>query len=554
MKQLFLFFASVILLASSCKTTPHARYDIIPLPAQLTEKEGEFSLKNGIPLYVSLQNEELKSIVELFAGQVRTASGIKLDIQDLPNDLPESGIIFQSVNLPDLGMEGYSLSIDKKKALVQANTANGFFYAVQTMFQLLPPEIYSAKKESANWTMACVDITDIPRLPYRGMHLDVCRHIFSVEFVKKYIDLLAVHKLNRFHWHLTDDQGWRIEIKKYPELQEIAAWRDGTLIGHPRDTMNCYDTIHYGGYFTQEQIKEVVAYAASKYIEVIPEIEMPGHASAALAAYPHLGCVKDTVYKVVGDWGVFDDVFCTTDEVFTFLENVLVEVMELFPSKYIHIGGDECPKVRWKKCPHCQAMIKKYKLKDEHELQSYFVQRMEKFVNAHGKKIIGWDEILEGGLAPNATVMSWRGEEGGIEAAMQNHDVIMVPRHYLYFDYYQAEDKTTEPLAIGGFVPLEKVYSLNPVPEVLPADKQVHIIGVQANLWTEYIADTAHVQYMVYPRASALSEIAWSANKSKNFAVFCNRLQTQFKRYDYLNVNYAKHYLGKNCTYSAINP
>jgi hexosaminidase len=289
----------------------------------------------------------------------------------------------------------------------------------------------------------------------------------------------------------------------------------------------------------------VINYAASKYVEVIPEIEMPGHASAALAAYSWLGCKKDTTYTVVGTWGVFEDVFCTTDNVFTFLENVLTEVMDLFPSEYIHIGGDECPKDHWKKCPHCQSMIKKHKLNDEHELQSYFVQRIEKFVNAHGKKIIGWDEILEGGLAPNATVMSWRGEQGGIEAAMQHHDVIMTPTSYLYFDYYQSDNKEAEPLAIGGFVPLEKVYSFNPVPDVLPADKKAHIIGVQANLWTEYIPDAVQAEYMAYPRASALSEIAWTANERKDFAAFCQRLQSQFKRFDYLKTNYGKHYKGE---------
>ncbi|MCL2098015.1 MAG: beta-N-acetylhexosaminidase [Bacteroidales bacterium] len=540
MKQLLVFLMGVVLLASCSSKTPHARYDIIPLPAQLTEMEGEFRLKNGAPLYVSLQNKELKSIAELFAEQIHLASDIKLEIQDFPaEDIPKIGIIFQLENLPELGLEGYTLSVAEEKVLVQANAANGLFYAVQTLFQLLPPEIYSTKKESANWTIACVEITDTPRLPYRGMHLDVCRHIFSVEFIKKYIDLMAFHKLNRFHWHLTEDQGWRIEIKKYPLLQKVAAWRDGTWVGHYNDTIG-YDNIRYGGYYTQEQIKEVIAYAASKYIEVIPEIEMPGHASAALAAYPQLGCIKDTVYKVVGTWGVFDDVFCTTDEVFTFLEDVLTEVIELFPSKYIHIGGDECPKVRWRKCPHCQTMLKKHKLKDEHELQSYFIQRIEKFVNAHGKKIIGWDEILEGGLAPNATVMSWRGEEGGIEAALQGHDVIMVPTSYLYFDYYQSDNKAEEPLAIGGFVPLDKVYSFDPVPVILPDDKQAHIIGVQANLWTEYIPNAAQAQYMVYPRASALSEIAWTANHRKNFTAFHNRLQSQFKRFDYLNVNYFK--------------
>jgi hexosaminidase len=320
MKQLFVFLMSVLLLASCSNKTPHARYDIIPLPVQLIEKEGEFRLKNGTPLYIPVQDEAIKAIAEMFAGQIAIASGLRLDIKDLPTEnIPDKGIIFQLETIPELGVEGYSLAVDKERILVHANMANGYFYAVQTLFQLLPPEVYSTKKESADWTMACVEITDIPRLPYRGMHLDVCRHIFPIEFIKKYIDLLAIHKLNRFHWHLTDDQGWRIEIKKYPRLQEVAAWRDGTWVGHYSDTVG-YDNIRYGGYYTQDEIKEVIAYAASKYIEIIPEIEMPGHASAALAAYPWLGCKKDTTYTVVGTWGVFDDVFCTTDDVFTFLE------------------------------------------------------------------------------------------------------------------------------------------------------------------------------------------------------------------------------------------
>ena len=537
MKKYFLLFLVAALFAA-CTTPkePHARYDILPLPTHLVEKEGEFRLNNSTEIVVPSGDEAVMQIASLFAEQVKITSGIKLKIRTATNNTTNV-IIFEPIQNDELGTEGYRLLVNNDKIVLQANAANGFFYAVQTMFQMLPPEIYGSQKvKNVNWTIACVEIYDSPRFGYRGMHLDVCRHFFSIEFVKKYIDILAMQKMNRFHWHLTDDQGWRIEIKKYPKLNEIGSWRSGSMVGRYSD--HKYDTVRHGGFYTQEQIKEVVAYAATKYIEVIPEVEMPGHALAAVASYPWLCCRKDTVFDVCQKWGVFDQVFCTTDSVFMFLEDVLAEVMPLFPSEYIHIGGDECPKTYWKQCPHCQAMIKKLKLKDEHSLQSYFIQRIEKFVNANGKKIIGWDEILEGGLAPNATVMSWRGEEGAIEAANQNHDAIMTPTSHCYFDYYQSRDTENEPISIGGFLPLEKVYSLNPIPEKLSADKHQYIIGVQANIWTEYILTTEHVEYMMLPRSVALAEVAWTRDEQKNFDDFLRRLQTQFQRYDFMGVNY----------------
>ena len=368
------------------------------------------------------------------------------------------------------------------------------------------------------------------------MHLDCARHFFPKEFVKKYIDYLAMYKMNTFHWHLTDDQGWRIEIKKYPKLTEIGAWRNGSMIGHYSDQK--FDDKRYGGFYTQEDIKEIVAYANQRHITIIPEIEMPGHAVAALASYPEYSCTGGP-FEVGKIWGVLDDVFCPKDETFTFLENILSEVIALFPSKYIHIGGDESPKVRWKVCPNCQKRIKDENLKDEHELQSYFIQRIEKFVNSKGRKIIGWDEILEGGLAPNAAVMSWRGTEGGIAAAKQNHFVVMSPGSHCYFDHYQGEPKN-EPIAFGGYTTVEKVYSFNPTPKELSTEEAKYILGAQANLWTEYIETPSHVEYMIFPRMLALSEVVWGTSNPEKFADFQNRMIQHFDVFDKKGINYSK--------------
>ena len=387
--------------------------------------------------------------------------------------------------------------------------------------------------------LASVFIEDGPRYSYRGMMLDVGRHFFDVDFVKKYIDLLAMHKLNTFHWHLTEDQGWRIEIKKYPKLTEVGAFRDETLVGHYRDMPHQFDGERYGGYYTQEEIKEVVEYANSRFVTIVPEIELPGHAMAALAAYPELSC-SDEPIKVAQIWGVHEEIFCPTEETFTFLENVLTEVIELFPGKYIHIGGDEAPKTRWEESAFCQQLMKKEGIKDEAGLQSYFIRRIEQFVNSKGRSIIGWDEILEGGLAPNATVMSWRGMEGGIEAAKEGHDVIITPTSHVYFDYYQA-DPENEPLAIGGNLPIEKVYSLEPTPEELTAEEEKYVIGTQGNLWTEYIKTPEKVEYMVFPRASALAEVAWTSKDNKSWPDFAERLEQHIGRLGSAGVNTAKH-------------
>lgn len=423
-------------------------------------------------------------------------------------------VVFTTEGADKLPGEGYRMEITPAMITVRGRGA-GLFYGMQTLLQLLP-----AQRDSS-MVLPCVVIEDYPRFAYRGLMLDVVRHFFSIEFVKKYIDLMAAYKLNTFHWHLTDDQGWRIEIKKYPKLTSVGGMRAQTKIGNFADgTPEMYDGVPYGGYYTQEQIKEVVRYAAERYITVVPEIEMPGHALAALSAYPELSCDGAKTYKSAETWGVFNDVFCPSEKTFGFMEDVLTEVVALFPGRYIHIGGDECPKDAWKASAFCQQLIKTNHLKDEHGLQSYFVSRIEKFLNSKGRSIIGWDEILEGGLAPNATVMSWRGEEGGIEAAGQHHDVIMTPGSAaLYLDHAQSKSDQ-EPLGIGGYAPLQKTYSFDPVPAKLPADQQKYIRGVQANVWTEYITTPARVEYAVLPRVLALSEIAWSPVDHKDYKRF----------------------------------
>ena len=430
--------------------------------------------------------------------------------------------------------EGYLLKIDKNKIEIGANSSKGAFYAVQSLIQLLPIE-----SKLTSISIQCLEIQDAPQFTYRGMHLDVARHFFSVNFIKKQLDLMALLKMNTFHWHLTEDQGWRIEIKKYPKLQEIAAFRNETLIGHYSDEAHQFDGKKYGGFYTQKEIKEIVTYASERQITVIPEIEMPGHSQAAIAAYPELSCTGNQL-EVATKWGGFEDIYCTKKSTFQFLEDVIDEVAPLFPGKYIHIGGDEAPKSRWKNCAHCQNVIKKEGLKDEHELQSYFIKRMEKYINSKGKQIIGWDEILEGGLAPNATVMSWRGNVGAIEAAKQQHDVILTPNSHCYFDYYQSDNKD-EPLAIGGFLPLEKVYDFNPIPEELTKEEAKFVLGAQGNVWTEYMSTPEKVEYMVFPRIIALAEVVWSAKEHKNYDDFIRRLEFFNKRLDAKKVQYANH-------------
>lgn len=530
-------------------------YQIIPKPVSIETKTGRF-LVDGNTKVAGVS--ELKNEGDYLATMLSNASG-----SDIKFTSDASGSIEIKLDSSIENNEGYHLSVAYDKIVISGKTATGIFYGIQTLRQLLPASIEGELAKVDELTIPAVSITDSPRFKYRGMHLDVARHMYPVEFVKTYIDLIALHKMNKFHWHLTEDQGWRIEIKKYPKLTEVGAWRNGTINGHHPGTSNTEEK--YGGFYTQEEVKDIVKYAADRHITVIPEIELPGHSSAAIAAYPWLSCFPEepTVVtnnmgskkgkeiqaagtpKIVQEtWGVFNDVYSPSEETFAFLQDVLDEVITLFPSEYIHIGGDECPKKNWERSPLCQEIIKREGLKDEHELQSYFIQRIEKYLNSKGKQIIGWDEILEGGLAPNATVMSWRGTEGGIEAAKQKHDVVMTPGHSCYFDHYQVktkEEKAKEPLAIGGNTTVADVYAYEPMPEELSADEQQYILGAQGNVWTEYMRTTDYVEYMILPRMSALSEVVWSSKENKDWEDFSGRLNTLKDRYEALGLNYAKH-------------
>jgi hexosaminidase len=532
MKKIFLFVFVLFVMGAHAQTK--SNLNLVPVPAKIKTTSGQFTINSKTKIVLTSNTEEMKNAVAIFNHLLNRAAGFRLEITENP---ATANAIICKLNASVSNKEGYKLSVQKELITLEAQTAQGIFYGMQTLRQLLPYQIERPYLGNVAWTIPCLEIEDAPRFIHRGLMLDVARHFYSKEFVMKFIDMLAYHKMNTFHWHLTEDQGWRIEIKQYPNLTKTGAYRNRTLEGHYTiPEKRKWDNTRYGGFYTQEEIKEVLAYAKKRFVTVIPEIEMPGHAISALTSYPHLSCTGGP-FEVEGLWGVFDDIYCPKEETFQFLENVLSEVIDLFPSQYIHIGGDEAPKKRWKNCAHCQALIKKEGLKDEHELQSYFIKRIEKFVESKGRRIIGWDEILEGGLAPNATVMSWRGEAGGIEAAKQNHDVIMSPNSYAYIDYYQADPKT-QPLAIGGYLPLWKVYSYNPMPAALTPEEAKHILGVQGNLWTEYISTNSHVEYMAFPRGAAIAEIAWSPNEKKNYADFKERIIQQFKRYDEIGWNY----------------
>ncbi|WP_414000332.1 beta-N-acetylhexosaminidase [Flavobacterium sp. W1B] len=521
--------------------------NIIPQPVQVTRNAGSFVISPKTSLVVSNASDD--ATAAFLNGYLSDYYGFKLPIVKKAS---KNYIKFNSLkNNVGLKGEGYSLKSDSKGVVIEGNSAIGTFYGMQTLIQLLPVE------KSNALTIAAVDVKDEPRFVYRGAMLDVARHFFPVSFVKKYIDYLALHKLNYFHWHLTEDQGWRIEIKKYPKLTEIGSKRNGSIVGRYPGTGN--DNTPEGGFYTQEEVKEIVKYASDRFITVIPEIEMPGHSSAAIAAYPMLSCFPDEktvipegkisekskqelangrVKLVQETWGVFTDVYAPTEYTFKFLEDVLDEVMALFPSKYIHVGGDESPKDAWKRSEFCQQLIKEKGLKDEHELQSYFIQRMEKYINKNGRTLIGWDEILEGGLAPNAIVMSWRGEAGGIAAAKENHQVIMTPGSHVYLDHSQT--KNDKEVTIGGLTSLEKIYSYEPIPKELNAEQAKYVLGAQGNVWTEYMENPAKVEYMIFPRLSALSEVLWSPKKTKNWSAFQSKIETQKKRYDMWGANYFK--------------
>nr|WP_294938070.1 family 20 glycosylhydrolase [uncultured Flavobacterium sp.] len=523
MPRIFAFF---LLLAVNVGFAQNA-LPLIPQPKELINKEGSFILNKGTLILVD--KHQSNNEIKLFNQFLKTNYGYDLITTDNSKS-PLNTIMIQVGDEKDITSGAYQLNVTNSQILINAKGNMGVFYAFQTLQQLLPVE------NSAVLKIPCVEINDEPKYVWRGMHLDVGRHFFPKEFIKKYIDYLAMYKMNTFHWHLTEDQGWRIEIKKYPKLTEIGAWRKGSMVGHYNDQK--FDDKRYGGFYTQEEIKEIVAYAKERHITIVPEIEMPGHSQAALAAYPELSCTGGP-FEVAMQWGVLDDVYCPKEATFEFLQNVLTEVLELFPSKYIHIGGDESPKTRWKSCAHCQALIKKEGLKDEHELQSYFIKRIEKFLNAKGRQIIGWDEILEGGLAPNAAVMSWRGTEGGIAAAKQKHNVVMTPGSHCYFDHYQGEPKN-EPVAIGGYTTVEKVYSFEPTPAALSQDEAKYILGAQGNVWTEYMATPEHVEYMIMPRMAALAEVVWGTSDAAKYKDFQNRLMQHFSVYDKKGINYSR--------------
>ncbi len=532
--------------------------NIIPQPLEVKQTQtGTYAFKKKITWSSNFpKSEEADAVFNYFADYMK-----KYYNTEVVATKGKADINLVSTRMPTSGGLAYRLNVTKNGVRIEANFNESAFHAMQSLIQLLPV----AQTDAA--AIPYVEIFDKARFEYRGMHLDVGRHYEPVAFIKKYIDYLALHKLNVFHWHLTEDQGWRIEIKKYPELTSIGSKRNGTLIGrYPGSKGN--DNKPHEGYYTQEEIKEVVAYAKSRFVEVVPEIELPGHSSAAIAAYPWLSCFPNrttaiplnmvslkTVQEaqqgrvkfVQETWGVFDDVFCAgKEETFKFLENVLDETIALFPSKYVHIGGDECPKTHWKQCPNCQKRMKELKLKDEHELQSYFIQRIEKYLNAKGRTIIGWDEILEGGLAPNAQVMSWRGEAGGIAAAKENHYVIMTPGSHMYFDHKQTANEDS--VTIGGFTTVQKVYTYEPIPKELPESQWKYVRGAQANVWTEYMNNTSKVEYMIFPRIAALSEVLWTAKDKRNAADFEKRLLVQFKRYDLWGVNYSKAFFDPKST------
>lgn len=539
----FLLLLTIIACAA-CGRNDLSDITVVPFPNDVEVLVGDFDAAGAAFHYAAEIQEPAVNLIKAFAAQLSLVSAQESTMTEGAGD---NGFVF--VCNDQLPEEAYSLSVERKCVKVEASSLRGFNYAIQTIKQMLPVQIYAQEPAAGvEWTLPCVRINDAPRFVYRGLHLDESRHFFGMEEVKRYLDIMEVHKLNTLHWHLTDDQGWRIEIKKYPELTTIGSKRCGTCV---KKDFNSTDGIPYGEgmWYTQDQVREIIAYAAAKGIDVIPEIDLPGHMLAALTAYPELGCTGGP-YHVWTRWGISDDVLCAGNEkVYTFLENVLSEVAELFPSEYVHVGGDECPKVRWEKCPKCQAKIRQlgYTDKDgqkaEHFLQSYVIARMEKFLNSKGKKVIGWDEILEGEVAPNATIMSWRGEAGGLRAVRMGHDAIMTPNTYFYIDYYQSMDIKNEPFGIGGYLPIERCYSYEPYVDGMTDEEKAHILGVQANMWTEYVATPEHLEYMVLPRLAALAEVQWCSADRKDWERFQDSADEFCKIYETMGYNYATHVL-----------
>ena len=525
------------LLFAQCTPAPtaQANYEVIPMPQSITlsNSDNQFVLHSGTLISYTSGNEDMARNAQFLQTYLTDQLGYTLRIEP---GIASEGIVLKLNE--GQASEGYTITVDADRVLVEATSPAGIFYGIQTIRKAVPVEMGAVVGFPAGV------ITDAPRFAYRGAHLDVCRHFFSVDSVKTYIDMLVLHNMNKFHWHLTEDQGWRMEIKQFPKLTEIGSVRNGTMI---RKDWNSNDSIQYGGFYTQEECREIVKYAADRYITVIPEIDMPGHMVAAVTAYPELGCTGGP-YEVRTIWGVSEELLCAGNEkVYDFVDKVLDEVMDVFPSKDIHIGGDECPKTEWEKCPKCQSKIKALGLKKddrftaEQKLQAYFTKHVDEYLTKHGRNAIGWDEILEGGVSENATVMSWRGESGGIEAARLKHRVIMTPNTYCYFDYYQSKDRDNEPFAIGGFLPIKHVYDYEPLPANLTPEEQSYIWGVQCNVWTEYIPAFSQVQYMMLPRGAALSEVQWSLPEAKDYEKFKNeRLPRLIKIYELYGYNYSR--------------
>jgi hexosaminidase len=531
--MLLRFSTILFLLCGTFATQAQQAINIIPKPVELKQGEGVFVVDQQVSVRYNTVQSNLKPAVDYFVHAIKDLSGINMPV----NKITAKSIELSLTTNKSPNAEAYSLVVTKNKIQVQANSYAGIFYGLQSILQTLPQV-----RTNATLQVPCMQVKDEPRFKWRGMHLDVSRHFFSADVVKQYIDLMAMYKLNTFHWHLVDDQGWRIEIKKYPKLTSTGAWRvdQNDKVWGSRPQAQAGEAATYGGYYTQGQVKEIVAYAKARNITIVPEIEMPGHVASAIASYPQLSCTQQPQLPLTG--GNYNNVssnYCAgNEEVFSFLQDVLTEVMTLFPSTYIHIGGDEVDKGPWKKCERCQARMKKEGLKNEEELQSYFIKRMEKFIVSKKRKMIGWDEILEGGLAPEATVMSWRGEAGGIEAAKMNHDVVMTPGSPCYFDHYQAGPEG-EPLAIGGFNTVKKVYEYEPIPKELSPEQHKYVLGAQGNVWTEYISTAEHLEYMVLPRMLALAETVWSPAATKNWSDFSRRLQLHFKSFDAKGLHYS---------------
>lgn len=539
--QLFLF--ALLLTGNSCaeKERVTVNYEIIPLPQNITIVDEEpFVISRSTYIGYPEGNDKIKASAEFLSSYINETVGIKLAVKVAAEG---DNIILLKGELEDENPEAYKITVSDKGILMEGASESGLFYAVQTIRKSVSP-LYKNKEIA----FPAGVVYDFPRFGYRAALFDVGRYFYSTDFIKRFIDILALHNINYFHWHLTEDQGWRIEIKKYPLLTEIGSMRKETLVGHLRDDVpHQFDGTPHGGFYTQDEIRDIVKYAQERYITVIPEVDLPGHMLAALAAYPNLGCTGGS-YEVATKWGVFEDVLCMGKEsTYQFLEDVFSEVVDLFPSEYIHIGGDECPKVRWEECPDCQHMIAELGLKSdgnrtaEQKLQSYAMARVEKFLKEKGRRVIAWEEILDGGIAEDPIVMSWLKEESGAEAAKKGYDVIMTPHKEVYIDYYQSEDKENEPLAIGGFVPLERVYNFEPVPAELDDEQKKHIIGTQVNLWTEYVSDPKHAEYMLLPRLAAISEVQWSDASKKDYDPFVLRLKNLYDFYDLYNYNAARH-------------